>query len=116
MTNQTAINELVNTDDNYRVIGISTAHLSENDLALLEELVLIEQRNDALDGMPFAFVGKRNEGYLLKMYESFDLENIKITLPQDSLYTIAQSALNAGYRMIEFDCDANVYDCFPCYQ
>ncbi|WP_305843182.1 hypothetical protein [Photobacterium leiognathi] len=109
-------NELSNANDQYRVIGISTEHLSTNDMAYLDHIARMENdENAAWDGVPFAFVGKRQEGYFVKMYEQLDFENSKITLPQDQLQHIALTALKAGYRMIEFDCDADSYEQFKSY-
>ncbi|WP_318482570.1 DUF5983 family protein [Photobacterium leiognathi] len=115
MISSAMLNELNNSADQYKVIGISAGHLSDNDKAFLEKIAEMEEENAMWDGVPFAYVGKRNEGYFVKMYETLDLESCTITLEQDQLFTIAQAALNAGYRMIEFDCDADEYECFTSY-
>ena len=111
----TTLQELQATDDQYKCIGINTAHLSGNDLKYLEQCVA----NDKVittGETDFAFVASRQEGFFLKCYNEEQDFLPKLDLPCDELFKIVEAVSFIGFKFIEFDCDATVYDNLPCYE
>ncbi len=97
---------LAASQDSYRVISISTAHLSPGDIIGLDSLA-----NDSECQM----VMKRDTGYFVKLYDDIETNNGFIG-HSDSFDNIVINAYEAGYRMIEFDCDATIYACLPAFE
>ena len=102
-----SIQSLLNaTEDQYRVIGISTDHLSREDRDYLESLA-----KDPAIGM----VMGRDTGWFLKLYEDLDL-NLDYPAMSPSLQAIITCVHMAGFRMIEFDCDATSYEVWEMHE
>lgn len=97
--------ELAATEDNYKVIGISTCHLSKADQVSLDELAQDEQCN---------MVMKRDTGWFVKLYEEKEYNDGHAV--SDNLKALLGFCFNAGYRMIEFDADASQYEYLTLYQ
>ena len=86
------------SDDAYRVIGISTGHLSCDDEVLLSTLSFSGECN---------MIRERDTGWWMKLYT--DLENNFYDGMSNELKEIVTASHFAGYQMIEFDGDANFY-------
>lgn len=92
------LTELEHSEDSYRTIGISNYHLSGADTVVLDDLASDPECNMVL---------KRDTGWFVKLYESPDANtHASMSL---NLNSILSACLSAGYRMIEFDADANLY-------
>ncbi len=88
--------ELLNTKDQYQTVVMSTAHLSVNDQTALDQLSANTQ---------LGLVMKRDTGWFIKLNDEVMLyERLS-----DHLNALISQVLNAGYQMIEFDCDGRVY-------
>jgi len=101
----------INTDskgiaptEDYKVVVLSTAHLTEEDRDALAEAVA--------DGEQMVL--QRETGFYLKLYPEDTPDNFRHG-HSDSIKNIIRWAHQAGYRMIEFDCDAAVMQGFPVF-
>lgn len=104
------LQELQSTDDQYKCIGINTVHLSENDIKYLEQCAE-NDKSITIGKTDFAFVTSRQEGFFIKCYsDEYQEFSPELDLPCDELFNIVKVAILAGFHMIEFDCDATVYD------
>lgn len=92
------------TEDTYKAIGIYIGHLSKPDREALKEL--------SEDG-EVTMVMERDTGFFVKLYDEAKY-NVYGEL-SDLANNILAFAYEAGFRMIEFDCDATAYDCLPCF-
>jgi len=97
----------LSTEECYRVVSINSGHLTQAD-------------NDALtaaaDDVDETMVMSRETGFFIKLYE--DEENAGCNLchgHSETIKVIIQWAHQSGYRMIEFDCDAQVLAKFPVF-
>lgn len=100
------VNELRCSDEQYCVIGISTDHLSTEDKMALNGMA--EEGN---------MVRCRDTGWFVKLFdapEGFDDSNDFIHTP-DSLKTLLTQCQKAGFRMIEFDIEAKLFNNLPRY-
>jgi len=89
-------------DDQYRCLGVSTAHLSPEAQASLER----EQGG----GM----IMERDTGWFVKLYDDINIlqqMNLSTDLLQ-LLFTIH----DAGFRMVEFDADAQIHNLLTQYE
>jgi len=91
--------------DMYQVITMSTGHLTADDIRVLEEQV-----NDE-DNM----VMMRGTGFFIKLYEGENTSNYRHG-HSESIKEIIRWAITEGYRMIEFDCDADFLEQFPTFE
>ena len=87
--------------ETYRVLALSTGHLTQEDCQLLE-------------GSSSQMIMKRDAGFFVKLYEDDFL------IPYEECYSetfkdIIRWAHQSGYRMIEFDCDAAELDKFTIF-
>lgn len=102
-------NTIATTDDEYRTVCVSTAHLRSEDIKALDALCETNM------------VMHRDTGFFVKLYEDIDhydmslpgAENSKYRLLSDECLTILRDAHDAGYRMVEFDSDAEKYEPYP---
>lgn len=82
--------------DTYQVICINSSHLIDSDKDLLDNL-----------GTSTGMIMKRDTGWFVKLYE--DLESNYLYDSSNELKKLFELCHAAGYRMIEFDCDASFY-------
>ena len=94
--------KLKNHAEQYKAIALSTGHLTEEDVMTLTNMV---HRTN--------MVTMRDTGWFVKLYEienkdASDIEAWREYYPfvSDSLMTILQCVYLSGFRMIEFDSDA----------
>jgi hypothetical protein len=99
-----AIEELQQTEDQYKIIGVSTCHIMAADASRLE---YVRQ-----EGSNMILV--RDTGAFVKLYPDVDGEvrNLEEDCPgfSDAFYNVLRLAKEAGYSMIEFDSDATEYE------
>jgi hypothetical protein len=96
--------ELLDSEDQYKTIGISVNHVSEADRESLSELAIDESCGMVLE---------RDTGWFIKLYDESDSNNRHSI--SDDLKSLLESCLSAGYRMVEIDCDAKIYESLPTY-
>lgn len=98
--------QLIHPSDNvekYTVLALSTGHLTAEDSLLLKELSRSSQ-----------MILGRDAGYFFKLYEDEVESNLDEGM-SEHLKHIIQCAHNSGFRMIEFDSDANVLPQFATF-
>ena len=91
--------------EEYKVVAMSTSHLTEEDRDLLVEAV-----NDA-DQM----VLERETGFFIKLFDEEVPHNYRHG-HSETIKDIIRWAHDSGYRMIEFDSDAEVLNQFPVFE
>lgn len=91
-------------EERYLVVAMSTGHLTKEDRDSLVEAV-----NDG-DQM----VLQRRSGFFLKLFEEESPSNYHHG-HSETIKDIIRWAHQSGYRMIEFDCDAQVLPHFPVF-
>jgi hypothetical protein len=96
---------LSNVDDQYRVIGVSTAHLSESDRSMLETLSTNPDCN---------MVMGQESGWFIKLYEEPE-NNTGYAGMSDNFHQLLNKVHESGYRMVEFNCDADVHEALPTF-
>lgn len=98
---------LLSSIEQYKVLSVSTVHLSPLDRELLDDL-----SEDALfSDMYF----RKDTGWFVRQKKNqryFDSMNQMST----SLKSILTSVFESGYCMVEFDCDALEYRCFKTFK
>jgi len=99
-------NHLAATLDQYKAIGVSSAHLTLDDYNALEIL-----GHDEDCGM----VMGRDTGWLIKLYDMPE-NNLGYEGMSDTFHKILVDAVEAGYRLVEFDTSAAVHDEFKVMQ
>lgn len=87
--------------ESYRCLCLSTAHLTKNDVGVLEELA-----GKKADQMIF----ERDSGFFIKLYEESEYNQREGM--SAGYHKIIEYALAKGFRMIEFDCDVEALDIF----
>lgn len=92
-------------EEHYQVAAMSTSHLTEEDRDAL--IASIEQGEQ--------MVLQRQAGFFLKLYAEGSPENYRHGV-SDTLSDIIRWAVQSGYRMIEFDADADVLPQFPVFE
>jgi hypothetical protein len=95
--------------DQFKAICLSTAHLTKEDYDLLGSLACEHGESMHMD---------RDTGFFIKLYEE-DGSDESLNTRKDysgSLNRIVREAAEAGFRMIEFDCDAEVCEAFPTFE
>lgn len=100
--------------DEYRAVAISIAHLTQGDTAAFDL---------AISGGETQLM-KRDYGYFLKLLEEDDdcADNFNLNDgnyrhgSSETIKNIIQWAYSAGYRLIEFDCDAQALEMFPTFE
>jgi len=91
--------------ESYKVLVLSTAHLRDYDIQRLTHKARDPDNN---------MVMERDTGFFIKFYEDIDLDqDEKQSL---NFNVIVATALAEGFRMLEFDRDAPVYDDFASYE
>lgn len=95
--------ELASTTDQYKTIGISTCHLSMDDHNALTCLSSDPDCN--------MICSRDCTGWIVKLYDEAE-RNTGYEGMSDHFHSMLVSVRKAGYRSIEFDCDAQIYDCF----
>ncbi|NLC21322.1 MAG: hypothetical protein GX771_05330 [Halomonadaceae bacterium] len=103
------INELKRSEDQYKVIGISTGHLPECDM---KRLATMGGATGSTMILP------RESGVLVKLYESEEPRNLADDYPglSDAFYCVLGLARDAGFGMVEFDADATAYEGLPWHE
>jgi len=93
--------------DQYRTIGISTAHITATDA----------QRLDIVDHPRLL---ARDTGAFIKLLPMVDddTDTLAGQFPgfSDAFYQVLATALAAGYQMVELDADATQYDHLPVFE
>lgn len=97
--------------DTYACLALSAGHLSKQDVDYLDALA--GKKEDQM-------VMRRDTGYFIKLYDelSYNLcpprgDNRDRSGMSQGLADIIIFAHDMGFRLIEFDADASVVDCFP---
>lgn len=92
--------------ETYRAVALSTAHLTAQDLVAL-------QGKSGANTM----VMERDTGFFVKLYccEEADITNTDEHY-SEHLNAILVWAVEQGYQLVEFDCDAPATDLFPCFK
>jgi hypothetical protein len=99
-------NELTHYAEQYKCIAISTGHLSPDDLGRLHRIVSAGNCN---------MVMERDTGFFVKLY------GVNVDVPEhflgmsDHFNDLLRQVALAGYLLVEFDCDAQVYSCLPVF-
>lgn len=91
-------------EEHYQVVAMSTGHLTEKDRDALAEAVS--------DGDQMAL--QRQSGFFLKLFDEESPRNYRHG-HSETIKDIIRWAHQSGYRMIEFDCDAQVLPQFPVF-
>lgn len=94
----------ISTPENYRVVVMSTAHLTESDNETLTTC--------ASNGVQAVL--HKQSGFIVTVYEN-DTYNERM-FGSETLKNIILWAKNAGFSKIEFNCDANVLPQFPAFE
>lgn len=93
--------------EKYSVVAMSTAHLTEMDSKALSIAAKDSEEN---------MVMERSTGYFIKLYQGDDSKCSNFRHGHsDAIQDIIQWAINSGYGMIEFDCDAPTLSLFPVF-
>ncbi|MEL0637630.1 hypothetical protein V6259_12755 [Marinomonas sp. TI.3.20] len=103
MNNSTTIEELKNSRDSYRTLGISTAHFRHSDILALSDIALDNQ-----------MISERDTGFFIKLYSDDEPLLGDITI-SDDFHSVIKVIFAAGFGHIEIDCDANTYENLPLY-
>lgn len=100
VSNDSMVNKMLEERDQYACIAVSTAALTHDDERLLDWLI------GEHDNMVFS----RDTGYLVKLYEEPEANLLcKVDKNNYNIDKVLLAALSAGYRMVEFDRDAELY-------
>ena len=91
--------------ETYNVLALSTAHLSPEDLDILQK-----EAEDPDEWM----VMSREPGFFIKLYCDDTEKNLRDGY-SDTIIEIIKYACTKGFQMIEFDRDAAVCGKFPTY-
>jgi hypothetical protein len=103
--NNDVISSLVDAVDQYKTLCVSTAHLTPDDMEAIEVLAKDIDCN---------MITGRDTGFFVKLYEEPEY-NKEYSGCSDHFHHILISAFNNGYRMVEFDSQAEKYDYFPLF-
>jgi len=106
-----AVNELMSSGDQYKVVGISTCHILRSDV---ERLTMLG--DDPAVGM----ILSRDTGAFVKLYPDMKDEKreLEVDYPgfSEVFYHVLSQAKLAGFTMVEFDNAASEYDSLPAYE
>lgn len=106
-----AVNELMNSGDQYKVIGINTCHIRQSDADTLTML-----GEDPCVPM----ILERDTGAFVKLYPDMKDEKrvLEVDYPgfSEAFYHVLAQAKLAGYTMVEFDNAAAEYEMLPQYE
>ncbi len=103
-TNMISIStELEKSIDQYRVVCLSTGHVTDTDREVLEDLARNRKEN---------MIMGREYGWFIKLYED---EATRFEGVSEHVHHILDAAFNAGFRMVEFDRDAKIYNTLPTF-
>lgn len=92
--------------ETYRTVALSTAHLTAQDLVALQS-----------KSGGSTMVMERDTGFFVKLYccEETEITNTDERY-SDHLNAILAWAVEQGFQLVEFDCDAPAVDLFPCFE
>ena len=91
---------LTKDPESYTCLCISTAHIQEDDALRLNIA--------AISDPPNPMILSRDTGFFVKLYEKHSSEVIdSLSLPARKVFALAYAH---GYRMVELDCDAKIYE------
>lgn len=98
-----AIDEFKNAKDQYKVISVCTSHIEDSDRLALNALT---------ENSEHTMISSTIYGWRVKLYEELklNLEYLGISM---AVKRILFAAHKAGFRMVEFDCDAERYENLP---
>ena len=103
---------LLNAAETYKVIALSTAHISKEDAAALDAAAADPEEN---------MVMKRSTGWFIKLYWEQD-SNDQETKNRNRRHGVSAEikdllsmAANAGFQMVEFDSDADCVAGIPIF-
>lgn len=99
--------ELSASEDQYKVIGISTGHLSEEDKIKLNEMA-----HNSNCGM----VTGRDTGWFIKLYNETEYNTDLFSGFSEQAKKLLDTVYKSGFTMVEFDCDATVYEVFKLFE
>lgn len=99
-------NELAACREQYKTVCFSTGHLTGRDCKTLEELALDDSCN---------MIMKRDTGWFVKLYDEVGDNSYYVGM-SEFFFTILNAALAAGFRMVEFDCDADEQSPFKIFE
>ena len=107
MQKSEASKQLKNSEDQYKVICMSTGHITEQDA----------RRLGSMAG-EHSMIMEREAGFLVKLYMDNDSEeNLERDYPGMSheFYDILSLTRECGFQMVEFDRDATLYESVPSF-
>lgn len=96
--------QLKASQDQYSTICISTAHVSKEDRTKLSRMCFDPNCN---------MIMKRDTGWFVKLYDEAEDNDYDVS---EDLKALFYYCVEAGFRMIEFDCDAEIYGFFTRYE
>lgn len=99
--------ELSASEDQYKVIGISTGHLSEEDKIKLNEMA-----HNSNCGM----VTGRDTGWFIKLYNETEYNTDLFSGFSEQAKKLLDTVHKSGFTMVEFDNDATVYEAFKLFE
>jgi len=107
---QQAINDFVNSSDQYKVICLSTAHIRQSDAERLREMG---------EDIEVSMILSRETGGFVKLYPDLEDEPriLEADYPgfSDEFYNVLNQAKLAGFTMVEFDNAATEYEFLPAF-
>lgn len=104
------VEEMRNANDKYWVLGVSTAHVLQEDMERLRELAESGVCNMVLS---------RDTGGFVKLYpDDGEPRVLEVDYPGFSahFYNVLAKVKAAGFAMVEFDQDAAEYDLLPIFE
>lgn len=99
--------ELSASEDQYKVLGINTGHLSEEDKTKLNEMA-----HNSNCGM----VTGRDTGWFIKFYNEPEYNAGLFSGFSEQTKKLLDSVYKSGFLMVELDTDATVYDAFKLFE
>ncbi len=99
--------ELTQFAEQYKCIAVSTGHLHPSDINELQAIVSLGTSN---------MITERDTGFFVKLYGADSSNDHAYGELSDSFYSLISEVQKAGYLLVEFDSDAQVYSCFPFYE
>jgi hypothetical protein len=93
---------IANSAESYKVLALSTGHITKEDTDALNAAAADPEEN---------MVMKRDTGWFIKLYYVPDISDQH----SPAIKLIIKLAVNAGFQMIEFDGDAGYIDGLPTF-
>ena len=99
-------NPFLSARDTYRVVAVSTGHLTSSDMRYLEGVskYVVDTERDNM-------VMARDTGWFIKLYDEPEYnQRVGLSIAANELLKLAHMA---GFKMVEFDSEAEVVDGIP---